>query len=150
MAWENLDFLKNDERIFSISIEDIIYPLCLTVRANELIDKEFGSVGKVGKILQQHAEKEEITTVMKMTNKLLLALISGGLARCQTKAKMRGEKIDLPNMPEANDLDSLFTYEDMPNVQSAIFAALGGGAKRNVETAPDNAPKNAEEATSSG
>lgn len=149
MEWEKLDFIQNDDRLFTMTIEGIVYPLCLTVKANKIIDRDFGNVSKVGDILREHAEKEEITTLMQMTNKLLMALISGGLARCAVKAKMRGEKIELPDLPNDDDLDGLFTYEDMPTVQQAIFAALNGGTKRNVETAPDKSPKNAEEATSS-
>lgn len=149
MDWEKLDFIQDDDRLFTMVIEGVVYPLCLTVKANKIIDRDFGSVSKVGDVLREHAEKEEITTLMQMTNKLLMALISGGLARCAVKAKMRGEKIELPDLPDDDDLDGLFTYEDMPTVQQAIFAALNGGAKRNVETAPDKSPKNVETATSS-
>lgn len=149
MDWEKLDFIQDDDRLFTMVIEGVVYPLCLTVKANKIIDRDFGNVSKVGDVLREHAEKEEITTLMQMTNKLLIALISGGLARCAVKAKMRGEKIELPDLPDDDDLDGLFTYEDMPTVQQAIFAALNGGAKRNVETAPDKSPKNVETATSS-
>ena len=148
MDWEKLDFIQDDDRLFTMAIEGVVYPLCLTVKANKIIDRDFGNVSKVGDVLREHAEKEEITTLMQMTNKLLMALISGGLARCAVKAKMRGEKIELPDLPDDDDLDGLFTYEDMPTVQQAIFAALNGGAKRNVETAPDKSPKNVETATS--
>lgn len=149
MDWEKLDFIKNDARLFTIAIEDVVYPLCLTVKASELIDKEFGGVQNIGKILQDHAEKEEVTAVMQITNKLLSIMIAGGISRCLTKAKMRGEKIQLPAAPESDDLDNVFTYEEMPDIQTLIFSALNGGAKRNVETAPDKSPKNVETATSS-
>ena len=149
MDWENLDFIKNDDRLFTTIIEGVVYPLCLTVKASELIDKEFGGVQNVGKVLHEAAEQEKVTDVMKMTNKLLSIMIAGGLARCLTKAKMRGEKIQLPAAPESDDLDNVFTYEDMPDIQTIIFSALNGGAKRNVEAAPDKSPKNAETATSS-
>lgn len=149
MDWEKLDFIQDDDRLFTMVIEGVVYPLCLTVKANKIIDRDFGNVSKVGDVLREHADKEEITTLMQMTNKLLMALISGGLARCAVKAKMRGEKIELPDLPDDDDLDGLFTYEDMATVQQAIFAALNGGAKRNVETAPDKSPKNVETATSS-
>lgn len=149
MDLKNLDFIKNDERLFTTTIEEIVYPLCLTVEANKLIDEVFGNIKNVGKVLQDYAEKEDTTMVMKLTSKLLSILVSGGLARCRIKAKMRGEEIELPDALEEDDLNQLFSFEDMPEIQSTVFAAMNGGAKRNVETAPEKSPKNGETTTSS-
>ena len=85
---------------------------------------------------------------MKTTLELALLLIDGGLNRCRTRAKMRGEEIELPTLPSTEDLQEVMTFEDLLDIQQNIFAAFTVGSARNVEARPDNSPKNAESATS--
>ena len=148
MMWNETEWIKTDDRMGRVTIEDVQYPMCLTIKATDAIEKRFQGVDKVSTLLSEYAEKDQYGALMKTTLELALLLIDGGLNRCRTRAKMRGEEIELPTLPGTEDLQEVMTFEDLLDIQQNIFAAFTVGSVRNVEARPDNSPKNAESATS--
>ena len=147
MMWNETEWIKTDDRMGRVTIEDVQYPMCLTIKATDAIEKRFQGVDKVSTLLSEYAEKDQYGALMKTTLELALLLIDGGLNRCRTRAKMRGEEIELPTLPGTEDLQEVMTFEDLLDIQQNIFAAFTVGSVRNVEVSPDNSPKNAESAT---
>lgn len=148
MMWNETEWIKTDDRMGRVTIEGVQYPMCLTIKATDAIEKRFQGVDKVSALLSEYAEKDQYSALMKTTLELALLLIDGGLNRCRTRAKMRGEEIELPTLPSTEDLQEVMTFEDLLDIQQNIFAAFTVGSSRNVEARPDNSPKNAESATS--
>lgn len=148
MMWNETEWIKTDDRMGCVTIEGVQYPMCLTIKATDAIEKRFQGVDKVSTLLSEYAEKDQYSALMKTTLELALLLIDGGLNRCRTRAKMRGEEIELPTLPGTEDLQEVMTFEDLLDIQQNIFAAFTVGSARNVEARPDNSQKNAESATS--
>lgn len=148
MMWNKTEWIKTDDRMGRVTIEGVEFPLCLTIKATDAIEKRFQGVDKVSTLLSEYAEKDQYSALMKTTLELALLLIDGGLNRCRTRAKMRGEEIELPTLPSTEDLQEVMTFEDLLDIQQNIFAAFTVGSARNVEARPDNSSKNAESATS--
>lgn len=148
MMWNETEWIKTDDRMGRVTIEGVEYPMCLTIKATDAIEKRFQGVDKVSALLSEYAEKDQYSALMKTTLELALLLIDGGLNRCRTRAKMRGEEIELPTLPSTEDLQEVMTFEDLLDIQQNIFAAFTVGSARNVEARPDNSQKNAESATS--
>lgn len=148
MMWNETEWIKTDDRMGRVTIEGVEFPMCLTIKATDAIEKRFQGVDKVNSLLSEYAEKNQYSALMKTTLELALLLIDGGLNRCRTRAKMRGEEIELPTLPSMEDLQEVMTFEDLLDIQQNIFAAYTVGSARNVEARPDNSPKNAESATS--
>ena len=148
MMWNETEWIKTDDRMGRVTIEGVEFPLCLTIKATDAIEKRFQGVDKVSALLSEYAEKDQYSALMKTTLELALLLIDGGLNRCRTRAKMRGEEIELPTLPSTEDLQEVMTFEDLLDIQQNIFAAFTVGSARNVEARPDNSPKIAESATS--
>lgn len=148
MMWNETEWIKTDDRMGRVTIEGVKYPMCLTIKATDAIEKRFQGVDKVSSLLSEYAEKDQYSALMKTTLELALLLIDGGLNRCRTRAKMRGEEIELPTLPSMEDLQEVMTFEDLLDIQQNIFAAFTVGSARNVEARPDNSPKNGESATS--
>lgn len=148
MMWNETEWIKTDDRMGRVTIEGVQYPMCLTIKATDAIEKRFQGVDKVSTLLSEYAEKDQYGALMKTTLELALLLIDGGLNRCRTRAKMRGEEIELPTLPSTEDLQEVMTFEDLLDIQQNIFAAFTVGSARNVEARPDNSQKNAESATS--
>lgn len=148
MMWNETEWIKTDDRMGRVTIEGVQYPMCLTIKATDAIEKRFQGVDKVSTLLSEYAEKDQYSALMKTTLELALLLIDGGLNRCRTRAKMRGEEIELPTLPCMEDLQEVMTFEDLLDIQQNIFAAFTVGSARNVEARPDNSPKNGESATS--
>lgn len=148
MMWNEIEWIKTDDRMGRVTIEGVEFPMCLTIKATDAIEKRFQGVDKVSALLSEYAEKDQYSALMKTTLELALLLIDGGLNRCRTRAKMRGEEIELPTLPSTEDLQEVMTFEDLLDIQQNIFAAFTVGSDRNVEARPDNSPKNAESATS--
>lgn len=148
MMWNETEWIKTDDRMGRVTIEGVEFPMCLTIKATDAIEKRFQGVDKVSALLSEYAEKDQYSALMKTTLELALLLIDGGLNRCRTRAKMRGEEIELPTLPSMEDLQEVMTFEDLLDIQQNIFAAFTVGSSRNVEARPDNSPKNAESATS--
>lgn len=148
MMWNETEWIKTDDRMGRVTIEGVQYPMCLTIKATDAIEKRFQGVDKVSALLSEYAEKDQYSALMKTTLELALLLIDGGLNRCRTRAKMRGEEIELPTLPSMEDLQEVMTFEDLLDIQQNIFAAFTVGSARNVEARPDNSPKNGESATS--
>lgn len=148
MMWNETEWIKTDDRMGRVTIEGVEFPMCLTIKATDAIEKRFQGVDKVSSLLSEYAEKDQYSALMKTTLELALLLIDGGLNRCRTRAKMRGEEIELPTLPSMEDLQEVMTFEDLLDIQQNIFAAFTVGSTRNVEARPDNSPKNAESATS--
>lgn len=148
MMWNETKWIKTDDRMGRVTIEGVEFPMCLTIKATDAIEKRFQGVDKVSALLSEYAEKDQYSALMKTTLELALLLIDGGLNRCRTRAKMRGEEIELPTLPSMEDLQEVMTFEDLLDIQQNIFAAFTVGSTRNVEARPDNSPKNAESATS--
>lgn len=148
MMWNETEWIKTDDRMGRVTIEGVEFPMCLTIKATDAIEKRFQGVDKVSALLSEYAEKDQYSALMKTTLELALLLIDGGLNRCRTRAKMRGEEIELPTLPSMEDLQEVMTFEDLLDIQQNIFAAFTVGFARNVEARPDNSPKNAESATS--
>lgn len=148
MMWNKTEWIKTDDRMGRVTIEGVEYPMCLTIKATDAIEKRFQGVDKVSALLSEYAEKDQYSALMKTTLELALLLIDGGLNRCRTRAKMRGEEIELPTLPSTEDLQEVMTFEDLLDIQQNIFAAFTVGSARNVEARPDNSQKNAESATS--
>lgn len=148
MLWNETKWIKTDDRMGRVTIEGVQYPMCLTIKATDAIEKRFQGVDKVSNLLSEYAEKDQYSALMKTTLELALLLIDGGLNRCRTRAKMRGEEIELPTLPSTEDLQEVMTFEDLLDIQQNIFAAFTVGSARHVEARPDNSPKNAESATS--
>lgn len=147
MMWNETEWIKTDDRMGRVTIEGVEFPMCLTIKATDAIEKRFQGVDKVSALLSEYAEKDQYSALMKTTLELALLLIDGGLNRCRTRAKMRGEGIELPTLPSTEDLQEVMTFEDLLDIQQNIFAAFTVGSARNVEARPDNSPKNAESAT---
>ena len=148
MMWNETEWIKTDDRMGRVTIEGVEFPMCLTIKATDAIEKRFQGVDKVSTLLSEYAEKDQYGALMKTTLELALLLIAGGLNRCRTRAKMRGEEIELPTLPGTEDLQEVMTFEDLLDIQQNIFAAFTVGSARNVEARPDNSQKNAESATS--
>lgn len=148
MMWNKTEWIKTDDRMGRVTIEGVEFPMCLTIKATDAIEKRFQGVDKVSALLSEYAEKDQYSALMKTTLELALLLIDGGLNRCRTRAKMRGEEIELPTLPSTEDLQEVMTFEDLLDIQQNIFAAFTVGSARNVEARPDNSLKNAESATS--
>lgn len=148
MMWNETEWIKTDDRMGRVTIEGVEFPMCLTIKATDAIEKRFQGVDKVSTLLSEYAEKDQYSALMKTTLELALLLIDGGLNRCRTRAKMRGEEIELPTLPSTEELQEVMTFEDLLDIQQNIFAAFTVGSSRNVEARPDNSPKNAESATS--
>lgn len=148
MMWNKTEWIKTDDRMGRVTIEGVEFPMCLTIKATDAIEKRFQGVDKVSALLSEYAEKDQYSALMKTTLELALLLIDGGLNRCRTRAKMRGEEIELPTLPCMEDLQEVMTFEDLLDIQQNIFAAFTVGSARNVEARPDNSPKNGESATS--
>lgn len=148
MMWNKTEWIKTDDRMGRVTIEGVEFPMCLTIKATDAIEKRFQGVDKVSALLSEYAEKDQYSALMKTTLELALLLIDGGLNRCRTRAKMRGEEIELPTLPSTEDLQEVMTFEDLLDIQQNIFAAFTVGSARNVEARPDNSQKNAESATS--
>lgn len=148
MMWNKTEWIKTDDRMGRVTIEGVEFPMCLTIKATDAIEKRFQGVDKVSALLSEYAEKDQYSALMKTTLELALLLINGGLNRCRTRAKMRGEEIELPILPSMEDLQEVMTFEDLLDIQQNIFAAFTVGSARNVEARPDNSPKNGESATS--
>lgn len=148
MMWNETEWIKTDDRMGRVTIEGVQFPMCLTIKATDAIEKRFQGVDKVSALLSEYAEKDQYSALMKTTLELALLLIDGGLNRCRTRAKMRGEEIELPTLPSMEDLQEVMTFEDLLDIQQNIFAAFTVGSARNVEARPDNSPKNGESATS--
>lgn len=148
MMWNETEWIKTDDRMGRVTIEGVQYPMCLTIKATDAIEKRFQGVDKVSALLSEYAEKDQYSALMKTTLELALLLIDGGLNRCRTRAKMRGEEIELPTLPSTEDLQEVMTFEDLLDIQQNIFAAFTVGSARNVEARPDNSLKNAESTTS--
>lgn len=148
MMWNKTEWIKTDDRMGRVTIEGVEFPMCLTIKATDAIEKRFQGVDKVSSLLSEYAEKDQYSALMKTTLELALLLIDGGLNRCRTRAKMRGEEIELPTLPSVEDLQEVMTFEDLLDIQQNIFAAFTVGSARNVEARPDNSPKNGESATS--
>lgn len=148
MMWNETEWIKTDDRMGRVTIEGVEFPMCLTIKATDAIEKRFQGVDKVSALLSEYAEKDQYSALMKTTLELALLLIDGGLNRCRTRAKMRGEEIELPTLPSVEDLQEVMTFEDLLDIQQNIFAAFTVGSARNVEARPDNSPKNGESATS--
>lgn len=148
MMWNKTEWIKTDDRMGRVTIEGVEFPMCLTIKATDAIEKRFQGVDKVSSLLSEYAEKDQYSALMKTTLELALLLIDGGLNRCRTRAKMRGEEIELPTLPSMEDLQEVMTFEDLLDIQRNIFAAFTVGSARNVEARPDNSPKNGESATS--
>lgn len=148
MMWNETEWIKTDDRMGRVTIEGVEFPMCLTIKATDAIEKRFQGVDKVSTLLSEYAEKDQYSALMKTTLELALLLIDGGLNRCRTRAKMRGEEIELPTLPSTEDLQEVMTFEDLLDIQQNIFAAFTVGSARNVEARPDNSTKNAESATS--
>ena len=148
MMWNETEWIKTDDRMGRVTIEGVEFPMCLTIKATDAIEKRFQGVDKVSALLSEYAEKDQYSALMKTTLELALLLIDGGLNRCRTRAKMRGEEIELPTLPSTEDLQEVMTFEDLLDIQQNIFAAFTVGSARNVEARPDNSLKNAESATS--
>lgn len=148
MMWNKTEWIKTDDRMGRVTIEGVEFPMCLTIKATDAIEKRFQGVDKVSALLSEYAEKDQYSALMKTTLELALLLIDGGLNRCRTRAKMRGEEIELPTLPSTEDLQEVMTFEDLLDIQQNIFAAFTVGSTRNVEARPDNSPKNAESTTS--
>lgn len=147
MMWNETEWIKTDDRMGRVTIEGVEFPMCLTIKATDAIEKRFQGVDKVSSLLSEYAEKDQYSALMKTTLELALLLIDGGLNRCRTRAKMRGEEIELPILPSMEDLQEVMTFEDLLDIQQNIFAAFTVGSARNVEARPDNSPKNGESAT---
>lgn len=148
MMWNETEWIKTDDRMGRVTIEGVQFPMCLTIKATDAIEKRFQGVDKVSALLSEYVEKDQYSALMKTTLELALLLIDGGLNRCRTRAKMRGEEIELPTLPSTEDLQEVMTFEDLLDIQQNIFAAFTVGSARNVEARPDNSPKNGESATS--
>lgn len=148
MMWNETEWIKTDDRMGRVTIEGVEFPMCLTIKATDAIEKRFQGVDKVSSLLSEYAEKDQYSALMKTTLELALLLIDGGLNRCRTRAKMRGEEIELPTLPSMEDLQEVMTFEDLLDIQQNIFAAFTVGSARNVEARPDNSQKNGESATS--
>lgn len=148
MMWNKTEWIKTDDRMGRVTIEGVEFPMCLTIKATDAIEKRFQGVDKVSALLSEYAEKDQYSALMKTTLELALLLIDGGLNRCRTRAKMRGEEIELPTLPSTEDLQEVMTFEDLLDIQQNIFAAFTVGSARNVEARLDNSLKNAESATS--
>lgn len=140
MMWNETEWIKTDDRMGRVTIEGVEFPMCLTIKATDAIEKRFQGVDKVSTLLSEYAEKDQYSALMKTTLELALLLIDGGLNRCRTRAKMRGEEIELPTLPSTEDLQEVMTFEDLLDIQQNIFAAFTVGSARNVEARSDNSP----------
>ena len=58
MMWNETEWIKTDDRMGRVTIEGVQYPMCLTIKATDAIEKRFRGVDKVSALLSEYAEKD--------------------------------------------------------------------------------------------
>ena len=51
MMWNETEWIKTDDRMGRVTIEGVQYPMCLTIKATDAIEKRFQGVDKVSALL---------------------------------------------------------------------------------------------------
>lgn len=107
------------------------FPLCLTVAAQERANSEFGGIGKMLKDMQSAGDQ-----VLTGTVELVHLLMCGGRDRAKALAWMSGEKVDVPEIPDRDQLKAIMTMQDVAECQKKIFEAIRLSSGRTVEVEP--------------
>ena len=103
------------------------HPLCLSLSGAEALSEAFGSLEKMGELL----DSQDVSRMAKAVDTILTILLKAG----RIYADALGEKLppELPCRPS-----DLIDVRDRGAVE-AIFAAMRADAGRDVEAAPKNA-----------
>lgn len=137
----------NDKYIVWTNIKGKKFPLCLTVAAANAIEKQFGSVGQVGKSVAEHAEKDELGEMMRVILTALRPLAEAGRNYLAASAAFSGvEPETVDELPSDDTLQAILSGTEIVEIWGDVANALRGGSSREVEAAPDNSAKNGESA----
>lgn len=138
----------DDKYIVWAEIKGKKFPLCLTVGAADELEKEFGSIGAISQSVTDHANKDELSEMMRTILSTFLPLAKAGKDYLAARAAFAGEKGEpTPDVPEEDVLLAILSgNEIVNNIWAAVALALQGGSSRDVEVAPDNSAKNGETA----
>lgn len=136
-----------DKYIVWTTIKKSRYPLCLTIDAADTLEKMFGSVSEIGKNVVDHAEKDEISEMLRVVLSALRPMAEAGKKYLAANAALSGENVEqLPDLPDDETLRAVLSGAEIVEIWRDVFQALRGGASREVEAAPDNSAKNGESA----
>lgn len=117
------------KRLVEFSLAGKSYPLNFSVKAARWADEELGGLEKLGEIMEGGVGKG-----LSAVCALLYQMMEQGAAYCKLTQGVETE------IPAREELEILIGMQDMGEVQEAVMAAAGLGAKPTVEVEPD--PKN--------
>lgn len=137
----------DDKYIAWADIKGVRYPLCLSIGSSAALEKEFGSVTGVVNCIAGHADKNEISELMRSILKAARPLAKAGQSYLAGTALLTGRPIeDIPELPADEVLSDVLSANEMLELWTACLTAMRVGSAREVEVAKDNSPKNAENA----
>lgn len=137
----------DDKYIVWTSIKGKKFPLCLTIGAADALEKSFGTIGAIGKSVSEHADKDELGEMMRVILTALRPLAAAGKEYLDQNAAFLGKKPESSvDLPSDEVLQAILSGAEIVSIWADIALALRGGSSREVETAPDNSPKNGETA----
>lgn len=137
----------DDKYIAWADIKGVRYPLCLSIGSSAALEKEFGSVTGVVNCIAGHADKKEISELMRSILKAARPLAQAGQSYLAGTALLTGHPIDdIPELPADEVLSNVLSANEMLELWTACLTAMRVGSAREVEVAKDNSPKNAENA----
>lgn len=142
-----------DKYIAWADIKGTKYPLCLTIRAADAIENEFGSLNAPLDIIRQSLNEGKIADALRAILKMARPLADAGrdyLAACAQMsgdAKALEKAYALPVLPTSETLENVLSGAEILQLWNACYAATQGGAGRDVEAEPDKSAKNVESAT---
>nr|DAG46622.1 MAG TPA: hypothetical protein [Caudoviricetes sp.] len=136
-----------DKYIAWTNIKGKKFPLCLTVGSSEDLEKAFGSIDAIGKSVTEHAEKGELSEMMRTILTALRPLAEAGKCYLAASAAFSGEKVEeIDDLPPNETLNIILSGTEIIDIWADVALALRGGSSRDVEVAPDNSSKNGETA----
>lgn len=137
----------DDKYIAWADIKGVRYPLCLSIGSSAALEKEFGSVTGVVNCIAGHADKNEISELMRSILKAARPLAQAGQSYLAGTSLLTGQSIDdIPELPADEVLSDVLSANEMLELWTACLTAMRVGSAREVEVAKDNSPKNAENA----
>lgn len=129
-----------DNRVVYTDLFGKKYPLCMTVHAQDLFKKKFGSYSGWAEGLQN---QEDETAAVNATVDLLDIMLQGGRARVKALAWIAGEEPELPPELDLEFLRQALSLSELGDIQAKLFETFTAGNKQTVEVAEDRS-KNAE------
>ena len=118
-----------------VNIMGVQYPASYTIRAQNLIDKQFGGLDQMGSKMQEVGDAGKFDLIAD----LLAILIDGGVTRGRVECELLGTAYDGPAAISAEAIKQLLKPGEVFDLYPALMDEIRDGYKTTIKLKPPKA-----------